>query len=74
MVSVDEAPEVTLDGLNVAVAPLGSPLALRLTVWAVPLVVVVLTVAVTEPPGAVEPAVGVTATEKSLTGVPPLTT
>ena len=51
MVSVDEAPEVTLDGLNVAVAPLGSPLALRLTVWAVPLVVVVLNVAVTEPPG-----------------------
>jgi hypothetical protein len=73
---VDEPPEVTVDGLNDAVAPLGSPLAERLTDWAEPLVVAVPTVAVTDPPGAVEPEVGDTETEKSLVGggVSPFTT
>src|SRR6266540_5812090 len=49
-VSVDEPPEVTDAGLNDAVAPLGKPLALSATLCALPAVVAVLTVAVTEPP------------------------
>ena len=65
MVRVDDPPEVTVDGLNEALAPAGRPPAERLTDWAEPLVVVVATVALTEPPGAVEPEVGDTEREKS---------
>lgn len=68
MVSVEEPPEVTVAGLNEAVAPDGRPLAERLTDWADPLVVAVDTVAVAEPPGATDPEVGETETEKSLVG------
>jgi hypothetical protein len=73
---VDEPPEVTEEGLNEAVAPAGRPEAERFTVWALPLVVAVETVAETEPPAVTEPEVGDTETEKSLVGggVPPLTT
>ena len=70
-VIVAEPPEVTEDGLNETETPLGAPEAERLTVWALPLVVVVLTVAVVEAPGARLPEVGLTDTEKSLVGVPP---
>ena len=74
IVIVDEPPEVTDAGLNEALAPLGKPLAERLTVWALPDVVAVLTVAVTEPPAAVDPEPGETEIEKSLAGGVPLTT
>jgi len=37
-------PAVTLDGLNDALAPDGTPVMLKLTVWAAPLVTAVLTV------------------------------
>ncbi|PSK65733.1 hypothetical protein B0E53_02284 [Micromonospora sp. MH33] len=66
MVSVDEPPEVTEDGLNDAVAPLGRPDAENVTVCAVPLVVAVATVVETEPPAVTEPEVGESETEKSL--------
>src|SRR5258706_441291 len=68
IVSVDEPPDVTEAGLNDALAPLGRPLADRVTVCAAPTVVVVLTVAVTELPGLIEPEIGDTATEKSCVG------
>ena len=51
MVSVDEPPAVTEAGLNDAVAPAGSPLADRDTVWAEPEVTAVATVAVVERTG-----------------------
>src|SRR5688500_16975909 len=57
MVSADEAPELTEDGLKLAVAPLGRPLAESATVCGLPTVVAVLTVAVTELPGFTEPEV-----------------
>ena len=66
MVSVELAPEFTDDGLNDAVAPVGRPEALSAIDWAEPLVSVVETVAVSEPPGLTEPEVGETAIEKSL--------
>src|SRR6266540_4842039 len=74
IVRAEDAPEVTDDGLKLAVAPLGRPLADRLTVCALPEVVAVATVADTEPPGSVAPEVGETDTEKSLAGTPPLFT
>ena len=74
IVMLDEPPEVTDAGLNDALAPVGKPLAERLTVWALPDVVAVLTVALTEPPAAVDPEVGETEMEKSLAGGVPLTT
>jgi hypothetical protein len=66
MVSVELLPEVTLAGLNDAVAPEGSPLAERLTVCAEPLVVVVEMVLVPEPPWAMETLDGLALIEKSL--------
>jgi hypothetical protein len=45
-VMVAEPPEVTDEGLNETVTPLGAPDADKATVWAEPLVVAVLTVAV----------------------------
>ena len=66
MVRVDEPPEVTEDGLNDAVAPLGRPDPENVTVCAVPLVVAVDTVVETEPPAVTEPEVGESETEKSL--------
>ncbi len=75
MVSVAELPEVTVAGAKEAVAPDGRPPAVRFTDCAEPDVVVVLTVVAIEPPGATEPEVGDTATEKSFAGgVPSLTT
>src|SRR5262245_50874050 len=65
MVSADEPPASTEVGLNDAVAPVGRPLAEKVTVSAEPLVSAVLTVADTDPPGVVEPEVGETETEKS---------
>src|SRR5574342_897459 len=66
MVMVDEPPAVTDGGLNDALAPAGRPLAENVTVSAEPEVTAVLTVALTEPPGAVEPEVGLPLMEKSL--------
>ncbi|MFR9781102.1 hypothetical protein ACL02O_34340, partial [Micromonospora sp. MS34] len=65
MVIVDEPPEVTEDGLNDALAPLGRPDAANDTVCADPLVVAVATVLDTEPPAVTEPDVGDNDTEKS---------
>jgi hypothetical protein len=67
-VRVDEPPDVTDVGLNVAVTPDGRPLAEKATDWADPAVVAVLTVVVAELPAATEPEVGEVATEKSLVG------
>ena len=64
-VNVDEEPDVTVAGEKDAVTPLGSPLALSETDWALPEVVVVDTVAVVPEPGATVADVGLTATEKS---------
>src|SRR5688572_11626694 len=68
MVSVEGPPDVTEVGLNEAVAPLGSPAAVRLTVCAVPAVVCVFTVAVADCPGWTVPAAGLNASEKSRVG------
>jgi hypothetical protein len=68
MVRVDDPPDVTDDGLNDALAPLGRPEAENDTVCADPLVVAVATVVETEPPAVTEPEVGESATEKSLVG------
>ena len=65
-VSVEELPDVTVDGAKVAVAPVGSPLAASWTDCASPLVVVVPTVVWTELPGATDPEAGLSETEKSL--------
>ncbi len=70
-VSVDELPEVTLVGLNEAVAPVGTPLTLRFTVWAEPPVVAVLTVTVPLAFCARLRLVGLTDIEKSLGGGAP---
>ena len=72
-VIVDEPPEVTEDGLNETLTPLGAPEAERLTDCAEPAVVAVETVAVVLAPRATVRVVGLTATEKSLVGVPPPT-
>jgi len=47
---VELPPAVTLDGLNEALAPEGTPETLRLTVWAAPLVTAVFTVYDVLPP------------------------
>src|SRR5262245_57257050 len=60
MVMVDEPPALTDPGLNDAFAPAGRPLAENVTVSAEPEVTAVFTVAFTEPPGALEPEVGLT--------------
>ncbi len=63
---VDESPEVTDDGVKVAVAPDGRPLAASWTDCGSPLLVVVPTVVCTALPGATEPEVGFSARVKSL--------
>ena len=68
IVSVDDPPAVTDVGLNVAVAPDGSPDALSDTVCAEPEVTAVETVVVTELPWTTEPDVGLTEMEKSFGG------
>jgi hypothetical protein len=70
-VSVEDAPAVTEDGENDAVAPLGKPLALSETDCALPDVTAVETVAVPLDPAATLTDVGLTATEKSFAGADP---
>src|SRR3569833_2590376 len=70
MVSVEEPPDWTVAGLNVAVAPAVRPEADSVIDCAAPEVIAVLTVVVTEAPGCTEPEAGFSATEKS--GPPPL--
>jgi hypothetical protein len=65
-VSVEEEPELTVDGENDAVTPLGRPLALRETDCELPEVTAVETVAVAFEPAATLRFVGLTETEKSL--------
>jgi hypothetical protein len=65
-VSVEDEPELTDDGENDAVTPLGSPLALSETDCELPEVTAVETVAVAFEPAATVRFVGSTETEKSL--------
>src|SRR5664280_2715476 len=65
-VMVALTPAVTQVGLKVTVVPDGAPLALRLTVWATPLVTAVETVDVVLEPAVTVPEVGEAAMEKSL--------
>src|SRR5664280_3894765 len=67
-VMVELPPAVTDVGLKVTVVPDGAPLALRLTVWATPLVTAVETVDVVLEPAVTVPEVGEAAMEKSLGG------
>jgi hypothetical protein len=64
-VSVDAPPAVTEAGLKLAVAPAGRPLALRLTVCALPLSTAVLIVAVPLLPWAIVTLAGLAEIEKS---------
>jgi hypothetical protein len=73
IVSDDELPVVTLDGVNVAFAPLGSPLAESATDCALPDLIAVETVAPAGLPAVTVPDVGLTAIEKSFAGGVPLT-
>jgi hypothetical protein len=68
IVSVDEPPAVTDVGLNVALAPLGRPLADNDTVWAEPEVTAVETVVDVPEPAVTVPDVGLTEIEKSFVG------
>jgi hypothetical protein len=65
-VSVEELPDVTVDGEKEAVAPDGRPLADSCTDCGSPLLVVVPTVVWTELPGATDPEAGLSESEKSL--------
>jgi hypothetical protein len=58
-------PEVTEDGENPTVVPVGRPVAVSPTVWAVPEMVAVLMVLVADDPATAVPEVGVAAMEKS---------
>jgi hypothetical protein len=70
-VTVEDPPELTVDGENEAVTPLGRPLALSATDSELPAVIAVETVADPCEPAATLSAVGLTETEKSLgTGDP----
>ena len=64
-VSVELPPDVIVLGLNVAVVPMGRPLALRLTLWGAPLVTAVAIVDVALPPCAAETLLGLALIEKS---------
>ena len=64
MVELD--PEFTLDGVKVAVAPAGRPVAERATDWGTPLVRVVLMVLVAAEPAVTLAEEGVADREKSL--------
>src|SRR3954469_15497719 len=66
MVSVEEPPDWTVAGLNVAVAPAGRPEADSEMDCALPDVVVVLTATWSDCPGWTVPALGFRFTEKSL--------
>ena len=67
IVRVDVPPaELIDDGVKVALAPDGKPEAVRLTVCALPLVSVAVTVVETLLPGLTEPDAGEAASEKSL--------
>ena len=66
MVELD--PELMVDGVNVATAPEGRPVALRATDWATPLVTVVPMVLVAGEPAATLAALGEAEMEKSLGG------
>ncbi|WP_239097640.1 hypothetical protein, partial [Asanoa ferruginea] len=72
IVNVDEPPEVTVAGAKLAVAPAGRPLAANDTDWVGP-VLLVLTVAVAEPPITTPPEFGATDTVKLLAGGASLT-
>jgi len=65
-VSVELPPAVMVGGLNEAVAPAGTPLALSVTVWAEPLVTVVEMVDVALPPWTADTLAGFALIEKSL--------
>lgn len=65
-VTVDDEPELTDDGENDAVTPLGRPLALKATDSELPEVTAVETVAEAFEPAATLTLVGLTETEKSL--------
>jgi hypothetical protein len=65
-VSVELEPAVTEVGFRLAVAPLGTPLTLRLTVWAEPEVTAVLIVELPVLPSVRLRELGVTLIEKSL--------
>jgi hypothetical protein len=71
IVIVDEPPLVTDDGEKVAVAPLGRPLALSVTVCAEPEVVAVETVALVPEPAVTVADDGLTEIEKSFDPVEP---
>src|SRR5207249_9727623 len=65
---VDEPPAVTEPGLKLALDPAGTPLALRLTDWAEPLVTAVEIVEPPLEPWAMLTLLGLAAIEKSLGG------
>src|SRR4051812_14780238 len=65
-VMVDDPPDVTDAGLKLTETPAGAPELVSVTVCALPEVVAVLTVEVAEDPGLTVPAVGLSASEKSL--------
>ena len=69
--SDDDEPAVTDEGENAAVAPEGRPLALSDTVWALPEVTAVETVAEVPEPAVTDADDGLTETEKSLPVVVP---
>jgi hypothetical protein len=69
-VSVELAPAVTLVGLNVAVAPAGSPVTDSATLCAAPAVIAVEIVLVALPPAEAETAAGLALIEKSLPTAP----
>ena len=70
MVELD--PEFTLDGVKVAVAPAGRPVAERATDWAAPLVTAVPMVLVAAEPAVALAEEGEADIEKSLEPVPKL--
>lgn len=63
---VELEPEVTVDGLNETLTPGGVPVAVSDTCWALPVTVVVLTVALTADPASTLPLAGLRASEKSV--------
>jgi hypothetical protein len=70
IVSNDDPPAVTDDGLSAALTPAGSPATDNAMVWDCPLVTAVSTVTVAALPAATVTALGVTAIEKSFVSAP----
>jgi hypothetical protein len=66
MVTLEDAPAVTEVGLNVTLPPAGTPVALKVTVCAVPETTAVDAVAVAEEPWVTVPEAGDSDSEKSL--------